>query len=327
MKTLRLGIIGTGIAANQLYLPELERLRSKIEVVAVANRRKAKARSFAKRAGVAVVCQSGEELLARADIDAVLLSLPIDVIATWVKKALAAGKHVLSEKPIAASVAEGRRLIRAAEKFQRVWLVGENFFFAPHVRAAAGWVGAKRLGSVRLVEASKLVWMARGNKYFETAWRRRPRFVGGFVADGGVHVANVVRELFGMPSTVESITASQRRELPPLDTVVAALAFPSGAVGVWRSCFSVRTSAEQPMVVAYGSKANLEIYYRRSVLIPHLGQGQRAARAVTVASKRTGFFHEFEHFYDCVVRDKALAFRPAAALLDLELMERLVKTT
>ncbi|HEX9619687.1 MAG TPA: Gfo/Idh/MocA family oxidoreductase [Polyangiaceae bacterium] len=323
MKTLRLGIIGTGIAANDLYLPELMRLRSKIELVAVANRRTQKARAFARKAGVPVVCDSADELLARTDVEAVLLSLPIDVVAKWVKKALASGKHVISEKPIAASVAEGQRLIKASRKYPRVWLVGENFYFAPHVLAARRWVEAGRLGEVRLVEASQLVWMARGNRYFETSWRRRPRFVGGFVADGGVHVANVVRELFGMPRVVHSLTGSFNPELPPLDTVVATLAFANGALGVWKSCFSVRAAGERPLVVAYGSKANLEVYYRHATLTPH-APGVKRSEQQTAVSEHSGFYHEFLHFYDCVVRGKPLLFSPRSALLDLELMERLV---
>lgn len=323
MKRLRLGIIGTGIASTDLYLPELEQLRSKIDLVAVANRRKHKARAFARRAGVAVVCDSADELLERDDVDAVLLSLPIDVMAKWVKRALAAGKHVLSEKPIAASVAEGKSLIAQARKYRRVWLVGENFYFAPHVLAARRWVQTGRLGDVRVVDATQLVWMARGNKYFETPWRRQPRFVGGYVADGGVHLANIVRELFGMPRLVQPFRASFNADLPPLDTVVAALVFPGGALGVWKSCFSARTASERPLVVAYGSRANLEVYFSRATLTPHGSIGQRPEPKKAV-SERNGFYHEFLHFYDCVVRGKRLAFSPGAALADLQLMEQLV---
>src|SRR5687768_16443482 len=99
MRRLRLGIIGTGIAANDLYFPWLEKLRSRIEIVAVANRRRSKAVLFAKRARVERVHESGEALLRDPGVEAVLLSLPIHLNARWVMKALRAGKHVISEKP------------------------------------------------------------------------------------------------------------------------------------------------------------------------------------------------------------------------------------
>src|SRR5215216_433625 len=111
MRKLRLGIIGTGIATNDLYFPHFAKLGSRIEFVAVANRRRAKAVAFAKRAGIGRVHATGEALLADPEVEAVLLSLPIHLNARWVMKALRAGKHVLCEKPIAATPEEGRRLV------------------------------------------------------------------------------------------------------------------------------------------------------------------------------------------------------------------------
>lgn len=317
MKTLRLGIIGTGVATNDLYWPELKKLRSKIEVTAVANRRRAKAEAFARKARVKTVCAKGEELLARPDVDAVILSLPIHLTAEWVIKSLAAGKHVLSEKPIAATAKEGRRLIRDAARFRRVWLIGENFFFTPHMVEARRWVQA-RIGALRLVEVAQLGLMAPDNKYFKTAWRQAPRHVGGFVADGGVHVANLVREMFGMPVDVLPLTASYNPRLPPLDTAVAALRFESGVAGVWRSCFSVDTGTEVPMLRVYGTRGRVDVYYSRSVLSPLTG------RPRTFRSPQNGFYHELDHFHACVTQGRKPAFRPEQALADLELIERLL---
>jgi len=76
MRKLRLGIIGTGIATTDLYWPQLKQLKPRIEIVAVANRRIAKARAFARLAGVKHICKDGDELLARPDVEAVMLSLP-----------------------------------------------------------------------------------------------------------------------------------------------------------------------------------------------------------------------------------------------------------
>jgi predicted dehydrogenase len=59
MRKLRLGIIGTGIAANDLYFPHFAKLRSRIDFVACANRRRSKAAAFAKRAGIPRVHATG----------------------------------------------------------------------------------------------------------------------------------------------------------------------------------------------------------------------------------------------------------------------------
>jgi predicted dehydrogenase len=319
MRKLRLGIIGTGIATNDLYFPWLVKLRPRIEIVAVANRRREKAVAFAKRAGVRRVHATGEALLRDPDVEAVLLSLPIYLNARWVMKALRAGKHVICEKPIAATVEEARRLLRETRRFDRIHLVAENYFFAPHIVNARRWVKRGLLGDVRLVEVSQLTLTTPDNKYARTAWRKRPRHVGGFVADAGVHLANVVRETFGMPTRICNLTALHDARLSPIDTAVATFALPNGALGVWKSCFSARTSQEVPILSVYASRANLEIFWDRSVLRVH------GRKPVVAKSLESGFYHELLHFADAVVRRQKLRFEPRAALLDLELIDRIVR--
>ena len=316
---LRLGIIGTGVAANDLFFPALGELRGAVEVVAVANRRRAKAVAFAKRLGGARVHDSGEALLRDPAVEAVLLLLPIHLTASWVLASLRAGKHVLSEKPVAASVAEGKRLVKQAKRYDRVWLVGENFFFTPHIARARDWVREGELGEVRLVEASQLTRITPDNKYYRTSWRQSPRHAGGFVLDSGVHLANVLREMFGTPKRVLRLTAGLDPRLPPIDTAVAAFDLEGGALGVWKSCFSLETGDEVPMLRAYGSRANIEVYYARSLLLPH------GRRPKTATSPHDGFYAELAHFRACVRGRDELRFRPEDALADLDLIERIVR--
>jgi hypothetical protein len=77
MRTLKLALLGTGIAARQLYWPELLRLKKRIEVVACCNRTKAKAQAFAADCNIGLVTDTAEELFALPHVDAVLISLPI----------------------------------------------------------------------------------------------------------------------------------------------------------------------------------------------------------------------------------------------------------
>jgi len=85
MKTrLRLGVIGTGLAAHLLYLPALKTLRHRIEIVACANRTRQKAEHFAKLVGCPLVVDTPEELLDLDQVQAVLISLPIDVQPQYV---------------------------------------------------------------------------------------------------------------------------------------------------------------------------------------------------------------------------------------------------
>lgn len=79
------------------------------------------------------------DLLAREDIHAVIIAVPIFLQSTLIKQALAAGKHVLSEKPIAEDVATAQDLIRwyRGEGRKEIWSVAENFRFLPGIRLGA----------------------------------------------------------------------------------------------------------------------------------------------------------------------------------------------
>jgi predicted dehydrogenase len=323
MKKLRLGLLGTGLAAERLYLPAFEALRGRIEVVACANRTRKKAERYARLARIPKVVDDAEALFALPEVEAVLVSLPIERQPEYVLAALAAGKAVLSEKPVGPSVADARRLIAKAKRFDVPWLVGENFAFMEHAERLRTLVAAGKLGEIRLVEAVQMTAMDETNPYFHTTWRTSPKFVGGFVVDGGVHVAHVVRRCFGMPEVGPPLTASFDRRLPPLDTVVATLWFESGAVGTWTSCFSV--PYQGPLLRVYGSRASAELFWGHLVVRSPGSPRRPAGRETRFDQKNSSFYGELSHFVDVVQKGTAPRVPPEEALLDLELLETLVK--
>jgi predicted dehydrogenase len=317
---LRLGLIGTGIAAERLYLPRLKRLGGHLRLVACANRTRAKADAFARLAHVPLVLDDADELLAQPDIEAVLISLPIELQPAMVLKALKAGKHVLSEKPVAGNLAQGRSLLKRAARYQRQglrWMVGENFHFWPQGLQLKAWLQEGRLGDVRLVEVRQLGLTDERVPYFNTSWRTQPRFVGGFVTDAGVHLAHVVRSCFGLPLEIRRLQAQFNPALKPLDTVVAALRFPGGILGSWTSCYAAADAG--PVLTVRGSKANAVFSWHDSQLQPHQGKTLR------LAASGNGMTRQFRHFAEAVRHDLPLAVRPQETLADLAFMQGLVQ--
>lgn len=313
---LRLGIIGTGVAARRLYLPAFQKLGRRLEVVAVTNRTRRKATAFAKLLPAARVVASAEELLALPNVDAVLVSLPIDSQPDTVELALAANKPVLSEKPIAPTVARARRLIRYAARCSVPWLVGENYAFMPAVERVQSWVASGRLGALRIVEARQLTRVDARNPYFKTAWRAEPQHPGGYVLDGGVHLAHALRRVVGEPASVRSWTCQFDAALKPIDTAVAALTFEGGAVGTWTSCFATCGSA--PMLRLFGSRGSAELTTKGARLVSSRG------KETCFESQVDSIEAQFSHFADVVVRGAELRFTPEEALKDLRLIESVV---
>jgi len=316
-RPLQLGLVGTGVAARELYAPAFKELEGKVQVVACANRTRKKAEAYAKAVGIPKVVHDAEELIALPEVDAVLLSLPIDLQPEYVLMALKAGKPVLSEKPVAPSVAVGKRLVKAASKIAVPWLVGENFAFMSHAAKLKQWLDSGRLGDVRLVQATQMTFMDASNPYFNTAWRAKPGHVGGFVVDGGVHVANVVRRCFGMPEELRGLVGAFDDRLPPIDTAVAVMRFESGALGTWTSCFSAHY--EGPILRVFGSRGTAELTWDTVTLRTAKG------KEVVFRNAKNSFSVQFEHFRDVVQRGMAPLVSPAEALADLHFVESLCR--
>lgn len=167
---IRWGILSTAKIGTEKVIPGL--MRSKRGVVAaIASRDGARGKAAAEKLGIPKAYDSYEALLADPEIDAVYNPLPNNLHVPWTLKALAAGKHVLCEKPIAMSAAEAAELKGAAGDR----LVMEAFMvrFHPQWLRARELVRDGRIGELRAVQ----VFFAYDN--------RDPKNIRNIVETGG----------------------------------------------------------------------------------------------------------------------------------------------
>lgn len=119
-----------------------------------------------------------DALLARSDISAVIVVLPITLQPAIIIKALAAGKHVLSEKPVAADVAKGLDLIKTYNTVYKgkglIWRVAENFEAEPGYQAAAAAVRSGKIGEVKFFKTVVVNYIDKESKWYQTPWRTVP---------------------------------------------------------------------------------------------------------------------------------------------------------
>lgn len=117
-------------------------------------------------------------LLARDDIVAALIALPITAQPEYVLACLRAGKHVLSEKPVAPNVATGRTLINNYEQEFKpkglIWRVAENWEAESGYRAAAKVIHNGDIGDVRFFRLTSVGMVDTGGKWYKTGWRTVP---------------------------------------------------------------------------------------------------------------------------------------------------------
>ncbi|CAM5386394.1 MULTISPECIES: Gfo/Idh/MocA family protein [Streptomyces] len=178
----------------------------------------AAARAAAERHGWAAVETDWRALVARDDIDLVDICTPGDSHAEIAVAALAAGKHVLCEKPLANTVAEAETMTRAAEEAYgrgQVAMVGFNYRRVPATAFARRLVADGRLGTLRHVRVTYLQdWLA--DPAFPLTWRLRREHAGsGALGDLGAHIVDLAQYLAGEPlAGVSALTETFVRERP-----------------------------------------------------------------------------------------------------------------
>jgi predicted dehydrogenase len=202
-----------------------------------------------------------KDLLERSDVHGVIIALPIPVQPDFIKQALSAGKHVFAEKPLAKDVATGIELVEWYHKnidTKKVTFgIAEQFRYLNAFIYAAEQ--ARSLGRVIGFRHKLGAYIEPGQKYFETEWRKKPEFQGGFLLDGGVHFAAGMRMLLGSDAKVikaSAFTAQNQEHMLPIDSVDATFKLANGATGNWSVSFGTTfTGAEWAVACEKGSVA------------------------------------------------------------------------
>ncbi|MFF2930739.1 Gfo/Idh/MocA family protein [Streptomyces mirabilis] len=187
-------------------------------LAAVCGRDASAVRAMADQHGWAAAETDWRALIARDDVDLVDICTPGDSHAEIALAALAAGKHVLCEKPLANTVEEAEAMTEAAEAaFARgqVSMVGFNYRRLPATSLARKMVDEGRLGALRHVRVTYLQdWLV--DPQFPLTWRLRKELAGsGALGDLGAHIVDLAQYLAGEPVVgVSALTETFVRERP-----------------------------------------------------------------------------------------------------------------
>jgi predicted dehydrogenase len=221
-RRIRVGVVGTGRIAGFVHLPSLRLLPDLVEVTAIASRDPLKAKAFAEQWGVPRVHDGWEALVADPEIDAVVVCPPSDLNGLVAGAAIAAGKHVLCEKPLALTYPAARALAEDADRGTgRVHMVAFTFRFTAALRYLRCLLDEGHFGDVRHWRMS---YFNDGqlDPQIPYGWRhQRARGGSGVIADMGSHMIDIARYLLG---DIVAVSAASR-------TYVAERAIPGGGRG------------------------------------------------------------------------------------------------
>jgi len=316
MEPIKLGIIGCGIAARELHLPALQKLEDKFQITAVCNHTIEKAKSFAELAGGVPFHQDYNELLNRDDVEAVDIILPIDLNLRVTRDALMAGKHVLVEKPLGASMDDAKEMLELDNKYNLVKMVAENFRYRPGLIRMKALLDQEEIGQPYAVMWNYFGLLEMTNKYAKTKWRINHTYPGGFITDGGVHNIAGLRLLFGDIISGRAFMQSQNPDIGKVDTFSFQFLTESGVNGILNIFISSFGFAENRLIVL-GKKASMVLEDNKLLISDDSG-----VRSEELFENDNGYCEEFLNFFDAIRSNKPVVSTFMEGYKDLETMIR-----
>jgi predicted dehydrogenase len=314
--TLRLAIVGVGDVAQRDYLPELGRLADRVEVTVACSRTMERARDVAKRFGIPRWTTSYHEAVGSDEADAVLNLTPLSLHVEVTLAALAAGRHVYSEKPLAPTSAEAMLIAEHAERSACVVVAAPCVLLFPQVRRAKEIVESGELGPVFSARGHGQGGVPPWDGYLSDP---SPYFSrnGGPLLDMAVYPLHALTWLLGPVREVCALSAKTRAGFDIVDGPFAGQSVPVEAPDAWHLVLRLEegtlASVEAENCASGALAPELELRGERGVLGISLLDVSRPVRVHAGDETRSEIIpHErtagpdhvlgVEHLADCIER-------------------------
>jgi predicted dehydrogenase len=235
-------------------IPALSELKDSV-VVAVMDVDKTATDEVAKQIG-AKAYYTEADLLADPEVQAVYIATPVFLHYNQVIQAAQAGKHIMVEKPLALTVAEGEEMIASAKKAGVLMTEGYMMKFHSLNTAAKNMVASGEIGKVVSARAQLTCWYPD----MPGAWRQDPKLGGGgALIDMATHLYDLLQYTIGSRITeVVAFADTQTFKYPVDDSATTLLRFENGAHATAEAFWNVPDAAGQYRLELYGNKGSIQ---------------------------------------------------------------------
>ena len=311
MKTIQVGLIGSGFIST-IHADAVRRTPG-AEIAAVASPTEQNVRAFAEHNRIDAWMTDYQRLLERDEIDLVVLGLPNDLHCEVTLAAAAAGKHVVVEKPMATSLADCDRMIKACHQAGVKLMYAEELCFAPKYVRLKQLVDEGAVGDVFLIKQSE----KHDGPHADWFWNSS-RSGGGVMLDMGCHGIEFARWILGKPR-MKSVYCDLKTNIHAEktrgdDTSLLIIDFENGATAyieeAWSKLGGMDDRAE---VHGTGGVAYADLLRGSSILtysmngydyaVEKAGATKGWSFTVYEESWNYGFPQEIAHFIECVRDD------------------------
>lgn len=231
------------------------------ELVAATNWREESLARLAEAFGIHRVTTRWEELAQDPEVDAVVIGTPNALHAPQTVACLAAGKHVLVEKPMARTLAEADQMVAAVRQSGAFLMVAHCWRFRDEVKALRGRIASGELG-----EIVKTRGYGMHERWGPSGWFTDPDLAGGgALLDMGVHAVDTTRFLLGdpQPSRVEAVVGTRYGDYEVDDDGVLLITWSNGTNSVVESgWWQPHIGGLEADVEVYGTKGYARVFDR-----------------------------------------------------------------
>lgn len=194
MKKVRVGVVGLGWVSQVFHLPLLSKMED-VEITAVCDKDKSRARMIAERFGIPRFYSDYEQLLLKEELDAVDVCTSTDAHLQVTTASLESGRDVLVEKPIARRTSEAIAMAELARKQKKLLMVGMNNRFRPDTMILKSFIEKGELGKIFYAKAGWLKRLADGNRWIT----HKEKAGGGVFLDLGIVMLDLILWMLGFP--------------------------------------------------------------------------------------------------------------------------------
>lgn len=268
-RPIRLGMVGGG---NDAFIGGVHRIAARIDgrfelVAGALSSTPQKARASGVALGLARIYDDFKSMAIREarlkdGIEAVAIVTPNHVHYTAAREFLKRGIHVICDKPLTSTMAEARKLVKAAQDSDALFVLTHNYTGYPLIRQARQMVAEGQLGNLRVVQVEYAQsWLTQADDSKQAAWRTDPAQsgLGGSTGDIGTHAFNLASfvtglELDRLSADLQAFVSGRQLD----DNAHVMLRYKGGARGMlW--CSQVAPGNENGLRLrVYGDKGGLE---------------------------------------------------------------------
>ena len=227
-RKIRCALVGCG-RIFQKHLEALKAHSENLQLVAVCDVDSAKLATAVASSGVRGF-PNLDALLVESDVDIVVLCTPSGLHADQTVRIANAGKHVITEKPMATRWEDGKRMLQACDNAGvRLFVVKQNRCNST-LQMLKSAVNKGRFGRIYMVNVN--VFWTRSQEYYESApWRGTWEFDGGAFMNQASHYVDLLDWIVGPVESLQAYTATLARNIEVEDTGVVSIKWRSGALG------------------------------------------------------------------------------------------------